>query len=283
MASSDDSTPARRGRILMCAPDFYDVRYEINPWMSLKRPANHGEAALQWANLYEALRSAGAQIELLEPVDGVPDLVFTANAGLVLGRRVVLANFRYPERQPEEPVFRAWFESAGYEVVTIPDRMAFEGEGDAFTVGESLIAGYRFRSDIRAHEVLGQLAGRGVISVELTDARFYHLDTCFCPLDATTALYYPGAFDDYGIKAMRSVVDNLIAVPEEDALRFACNAVVLGKDVYLQRECPTTDALLSDHGFQPHTVDLTEFLKAGGSAKCLTLFLERPAGSLRAD
>ncbi|HET9200052.1 MAG TPA: arginine deiminase-related protein [Dehalococcoidia bacterium] len=261
----------------MCPPEFYDVRYEINPWMSLKRPANHGQALGQWQHLYDSLSAGGARIELLGPVDGVPDLVFTANAGLVLGKKVVRANFRYPERQPEEPVFKAWFEAAGYEVVTIPDRMAFEGEGDAFLVGNSIIAGYRFRSDIRAHEVLGELAGSGVVSVELTDARFYHLDTCFCPLNATTALYYPGAFDEYGLKAMRSVVENMLPVPEADALRFACNAVVLGKDVYLQRDCPDTEDVLRESGFVPHTVDLTEFLKAGGSAKCLTLFLERPA------
>jgi arginine dihydrolase len=261
----------------MCPPEFYDVRYEINPWMSLKRPANHGQALAQWTHLYQSLEAGGVQVDLLPPVDGVPDLVFTANAGLVLGRRVVLANFRYPERQPEEPVYQAWFEKAGYEVARIPDRLAFEGEGDAFQVGDSIIAGYRFRSDIRAHEVLGELAGTGVISVELTDARFYHLDTCFCPLDSRTALYYPGAFDQYGTKAMASVVDTMLAIPEEDALRFACNAVVLGRDVYLQRHCLETQKVLRENGFEPHEVDLTEFLKAGGSAKCLTLFLERPS------
>ncbi|HEX5940127.1 MAG TPA: arginine deiminase family protein [Dehalococcoidia bacterium] len=264
----------------MCPPEFYDVRYEINPWMSLKRPANHGQALGQWNHLYESLKAAGAEVELVQPVDGVPDLVFTANAGLVLGERVVLANFRYPERQPEEPLFKKWFETAGYQVDVIPDRLAFEGEGDAFVVGESIIAGYRFRSDIRAHEILGEFAGSGVVSIELTDARFYHLDTCFCPLDSSTALYYPGAFDEYGIKALASVIANLVPVPEADALRFACNAVVLERDVYLQRDCRDTERALREMGFVPHEVDLTEFLKAGGSAKCLTLFLERPAGFL---
>jgi arginine dihydrolase len=265
----------------MCPPEFYDVRYEINPWMSIKRPANHRNALAQWQQLHDSLRAAGAAIELVDPVDGVPDLVFTANAGLILGDRAVLSNFRYPERQPEEPLFRRWFEGAGYEVETIPDRLAFEGEGDAFIVGQTILAGYRFRSDIRTHEVLGEIAGLGAVSLELTDPRFYHLDTCFCPLDSSTALFYPGAFDEYGRRAMASVIETLLPVPEDDALRFACNAVVLGKDVYLQKDCAATRRLLEDHGFVPHDVDLTEFLKAGGSAKCLTLFLRRPAGFSR--
>ncbi|MEX2236332.1 MAG: arginine deiminase-related protein [Dehalococcoidia bacterium] len=265
-----------RGRILMCAPEFYDVRYEINPWMSIKRPANRRNALAQWEFLYQSLLEGGAQIELVEPVDGVPDLVFTANAGLVIGNKAVQSNFRYPERQPEEPVFRAWFERAGYEVVTIPDRLAFEGEGDAFVVGNTVIAGYRFRSDIRTHQFLGEIAGMEAVSVELTDPRFYHLDTCFCPLNGGMAFYFPGAFDDYGIRAMQSVIALMLPIPEEEALRFACNAVVLDHDVYLQKDCPMTQELLSEHGFTTHEVDLTEFLKAGGSAKCLTLFLERP-------
>ncbi|MPZ23053.1 MAG: amidinotransferase [Dehalococcoidia bacterium] len=262
----------------MCEPDHYEVRYEINPWMSIKRPADRRRAQSQWSALREALQAAGAQIELVEPVAGLPDLVFTANAGMVLGSRVVMSNFRYPERQPEEAVFRRWFEAAGYLVEVLPDRLAFEGEGDAFLVGDTLFAAYRFRSDVQGHHLLAEIAGTEAVSLELTDPRFYHLDTCFCPLDGDTALYYPGAFDDHGRRAMANEIATLIAVPEAEALRFACNAVVLGDAVFLQQGCPETSRLLSDRGFQPHAVDLSEFLKAGGSAKCLALFLERPGG-----
>jgi arginine dihydrolase len=262
----------------MCPPDFYDVRYEINPWMSIKHPADHGRAVSQWQFLHRSLVEGGAAVDVVEPVEGVPDLVFTANAGLVVGSRVVLANFRYPERQPERPVFKAWFERAGFEVVDLPDKLSFEGEGDAFLVGQNIFAGYRFRSDIRVHQLLGELAGVRAVSLELTDPRFYHLDTCFCPLDRDTVLYYPGAFDDYGRRAMADAIPRLLPISEDDALRFACNAVVLGSDVYLQKDCDATKNVLNEHGFTTHEVDLTEFLKAGGSAKCLTLFLDHPAG-----
>ena len=155
----------------------------------------------------------------------------------------------------------------------LPDGLFFEGEGDALFCGEVLFCGYRFRSDIRSHQVIGDILKCLVISVELVEDRFYHLDTCFCPLPCGGALWYPGAFDGYGRRAMRHHIHDLIAVAPEEAAHFACNAVVLGKEIVLPEGCPKLCVKLAERGYRPHAFPMTEFLKAGGACKCLTLFL----------
>jgi len=269
--------------LLMCLPRHYGIDYEINPWMDRRRQVDRRRAVAQWRNLYRALtgetatpRGPVAEVELLAPQRGLPDLVFTANAGLVYGNRFVPSRFRHVERAGEEPIFRAWFGEHGFELVDLPEGCAFEGAGDALFCGETLFAGYHYRSDIRSHRMLSERLGVPVLSLELVDPRFYHLDTCFGPLDGETAMYYPGAFDDYGRRVLQERIPHLIALSDEDAARFGANAVVLGRQVFLNAGCDTLCRQLEEHGFQPHAVELGEFLKSGGSAKCLTLDLQAP-------
>ncbi len=264
----------RKATILMCPPDHYGIEYEINAWMSRQRPADHTEAVRQWTQLREILEQLGAEVVTQPPVQGLPDLVFTANAALIHHRRAYLARFKHDERQREVPHIAAWFQSAGFEVHQPPEGMSFEGAGDALFLGETLFAGYRQRSDARGHQILGEWLGVRVIALELVDPYYYHLDTCFCPLDEQTALYFPAAFDDYGRRALAAAVPQLIEVPEDDARRFACNAVVVGKSVVFNTGCPTVEAKLAEAGFACKTCLLDEFVKAGGSAKCLTLRLD---------
>lgn len=258
----------------MCAPTHYGIRYEINPWMSVARPADPALARRQWVALRDTLQRLGARIELLRPQPGVPDLVFTANAGLVHGRAVILSRFRHPQRQREVPFLEAHFARRGYRLVRLPLAYRFEGEGDALWMGDTLVFGFKFRSDAPAHERLAAALGARVVPVELADRRFYHLDTCFCPLDATTALWFPKAFDRYGRAAIKHLAEDLIAVSEADAKRFACNAVVIGKTIVLQAGISASlTRALTRRKFRIAPVDLSEFLKAGGSAKCLVLRL----------
>lgn len=262
-----------RPTILMCPPDFYGIEYEINPWMDRNQPSDHAEATRQWTALHDLLASLGADLPLLTPVPGLPDLVFTANAGLVWRQVVYVATFRHPARQGETPVDRAWFEEAGFETRTLPAPHSFEGAGDALFCGDTLYAGYMIRSDASAMHWLAAEIGCRVIPLQLVDNRFYHLDTCFCPLDRHTALYYPPAFDGYAQRTLRQI-PRLIAVTEAEAARFCCNAVVVGKHVVLNTGCPELEAELSGAGFTPHSTPLDQFLKSGGSAKCLTLRLD---------
>lgn len=261
-------------RILMCRPDFFGIEYEINPWMKLAEASDTALARVQWQDLYETLVEIGVRVELLDPVQGLPDLVFTANAGLVHAERVVLSRFRYGVRQEEAPHFGSWFRDRGFEVVELPPGMFFEGAGDALYCGDTLFAGYRFRSDARSHQWVGRTLGVEVLPLELVDPRYYHLDTCFCPLDEQTALYHPGAFDDYGRAVLSERIPHLIEAAEEEATAFCCNAVVVGRTVVLNRGAPKLDRQLRDAGYDVRTVALGEFLKSGGSAKCLTLRLD---------
>jgi len=265
---------ALQPHILMCPPDFYGIHYEINPWMDVTRQAECAVAVKQWRALYAHITAAGARVSLLEPVQGLPDLVFTANAAMIFRSRALLSRFRHRQRQGEETYNRKWFTANGFEVVDVPENFSFEGAGDALFCGDTLYAGYRMRSDAAGHQQIGRMIGCRVIPVELVDARYYHLDTCFCPLREGESIWYPAAFDEYGQRAMREHISKLIEVERTEAERFACNAVVIGRRVITNTGCDGLHAALAKRGYEPLATPLDEFVKAGGSAKCLTLRLD---------
>ena len=257
----------------MCAPDKYGLLYEINPWMHLDVQPDVAVAAEQWQALYGILtEEIGVNVELVTQADSAPDMVFTANAGLAVPGRALLSRFRHPERQVEVPHFRRWFESNGYACVEPPEDVYFEGEGDSLFTGEVLVAGYLKRSDIRAHQWVAAELGIQVLSLELTDPRWYHLDTAFFALSPTEIVYYPGAFDEYARRVLENGFDTLTVV-EDEALRFACNSIVLGDTIVMPAGCPRLKSDLESRGKTVHAVEMSEFLKCGGASKCLTLFL----------
>lgn len=284
-----------RPTFLMCAPRFFDVTYVINPWMegNLHGPS-YALAIEQWKRLREAVGLVADVLEI-EPEPALPDMVFTANAGLVGhgegSHRFVLSRFRHAERQREERFFREWFQVEGF-AVTEPDAdIAFEGEGDAlFTPdGKRLWAGYGWRTELASHALLRDVFCGGaetgakpdgsaaceLTSLRLIDPRFYHLDTCFAPLAGGELLYFPAAFDAASLEAIGDFYpeEKRIAASEQDALQFACNAVSIGESILVNHISPELDAELRGRGYSVVQTPLTEFLKAGGAAKCLCLRL----------
>ncbi len=260
--------------VLMCEPVHYRIAYEINPWMRRSNAVDARRAAAQWRGLYDALLALGIRIELVEQGPDVPDMTFTANAGIVIGRRFLPANFRFPERQPEAARFVRWFEERGYVVERIHEPHYWEGEGDVLCADGTIFAGYRFRTEERALDHLDKLLGTQVVRLELVDPRFYHLDTCFCPLGGGRALYYPPAFHEEARATLRERFTDLIAVDDHDALRFACNALPVGDAVVLNDGCDATVGALERRGFRCVATPTDEFMKAGGSVKCLVLTLD---------
>jgi N-dimethylarginine dimethylaminohydrolase len=259
----------------MCPPDYYGIEYEINPWMHREVASDPTLSVRQWWSLRDTLRDLGVRIETLEPIAGLPDLVFTANAGIVFHKLFIVSRFRFGVRQGESPHFERWARENGFEAATLPGTNTyFEGAGDALFCGETLFAGYRFRSDVRSHQWVADRLGVEVLPLELVDPRFYHLDTCFCPLSEGEAIYYPGAFDDYGRSVLRDRVARLIEVSGEEAASFSCNAVVVGRHVVLNTGAPKLARALEASDYTVHPVTLTEFIKSGGSAKCLTLRID---------
>ena len=230
-------------------PDFYGIEYEINAWMHRDRPSDRATAQEQWQALRAELQAAGAHVATMPAVPGLPDLVFTANAAMIYRQQAFLAHFRHPERQGEEPHDAAWLAAHGFRVEQLPAGYCFEGAGDALFCGDTLFAGYRLRSEVRAHQWIGEQIGCRVIPLELVDPYYYHLDTCFCPLAPGVAIYYPGAFDQYALPALAEHVPDLIEVPRAEAQRFACNAVVVGRTVITNTGCPELQRAASARGF----------------------------------
>ena len=267
-------------RFLMCAPDHYDVDYVINPWMEGNvHKSSRDRAVEQWRGLFHILKE-NSTVDLVTPQKGVPDMVFTANAGLVLDNTVVLSRFYHKERQGEEPFFQQWFEEQGFTVHLLPKDLPFEGAGDALLdrEGRWLWAGYGFRSELDSHPYLAKWLDIEVLSLRLMDERFYHLDTCFCPLADGYLLYYPPAFDAYSNRLieMRVPEAKRIAVDEADAVNFACNAVNIDRLIVMNKISDGLKERLTGVGFRILETPLTEFLKAGGAAKCLTLRTTEP-------
>jgi N-dimethylarginine dimethylaminohydrolase len=261
-------------RYLMCPPEHFGVLYEINSWMHTEVQVDVDRARSQWEHLKTTLEAAGAVVELLPPVEGLPDLVFTANAGIVNGNQFVPARFRHPERQGETPHDIAWFTQAGFRVDELPLGVSHEGAGDALPFGPALVSGYRMRTDAASHAYLSRLTGAAVRSVELVDERLYHLDITFCPLDDRRALVAPIGWDAYGRKVIESLVPEPLVLDEDAALGFCANSVVVGRNLVMPSCPPSVGRQLEAWGFSIEVVDVSEFQKAGGACRCLTLALD---------
>jgi N-dimethylarginine dimethylaminohydrolase len=269
----------------MCPPDYFSVDYVINPWMAGNEgQLDRGLAGRQWQALCDVIGRA-ADIDLMAPRADLPDLVFTANAGFLYEDTVVPSHFMPQERRAEEPYVKAWFRDQGYDVRLLPDDVGFEGAGDCLVDrgGEWLWTGYGFRTEIEAHKYLAKWFDQEIVSIRLTDSRFYHIDTCLCPLSGGYLLYFPPAFDADSLAAIEARVpaDRRLAVAASDAANFACNAVNIGEHIVAHRFSQDLRDRLTALGFRVQETPLSEFLKAGGSAKCLTLRLSEPLARSR--
>jgi N-dimethylarginine dimethylaminohydrolase len=268
----------KQPRFLLCPPTHFGIEYVINPWMEGQLHAADGTlAARQWCQFQKLLNEL-ADVTLIDPVAGLPDLVFTANAALIYRGSAILSNFRCLERRPESAHFAAWLAADGFQVSTLPDEVFFEGAGDALFERdrEFLWAGHGFRSHESVKPFLEQWTGVEVQLLRLQDPRFYHLDTCFCPLEGGHLLYFSAAFDAPSNAAIeaRFPSDRRFSVGEEDAISFACNAVNLGNHVILNRAGDSLKDWLGARGFQVTETGVSEFMKAGGATKCLSLRLD---------
>ena len=290
------TTLASSPRFLMCPPQHFAVTYSINPWMDPagwheSGDALHATAARQWQGLFRALGAAGAGVELVEPQAGLPDLVFTANSAVVLDGKALLARFRHPQRQGEEPVFAAAFHALRTrglieEVATLPPGVMLEGAGDCLWDAHRRLfwMGCGFRSDAAAREIVAAQFGVPCIALALADPAFYHLDTCLSPLPCGAVMYHPGAFTPEALAAIHDQVapDQRIALAPGDAARFAANAVSVGRTIVLSSCSETLRARLKERGYTVVKTPLAAFLRSGGSACCLTLRLDYRSVAMQA-
>jgi N-dimethylarginine dimethylaminohydrolase len=259
-------------RLLMCRPSFFDVTYRINPWMEPERPVDTGLALKQWERLHELYLSLGHTVEVIEPVPGLPDMVFAANGATVVDGKVLGARFRHGERAAEGPAYFDWFVRRGYEEMLWPEHTN-EGEGDFLLAGRRLLAGTGFRTDPRSHAEAQEFFGLPVTGLTLVNPNHYHLDTALAVLSDDEIMYYPAAFSPGSRQVLREMFPDAVLASDEDAAVFGLNAFSDGRHVLLPQAATGLHAALRERGFEPIGVDLTELLKAGGSVKCCTLEL----------
>ncbi|GAA1724955.1 arginine deiminase-related protein [Isoptericola hypogeus] len=296
LSATVPDAPARTAtprHFLMCPPTYFDVVYEINPWMDLGVPVDTDRALAQWAALKAAYEAHGHTVEVIDPVPGLPDMVYAANGGVVVGGRALAARFTYPERQPEGGAYEAWFAAAAAHGVVSLGQAAEqnEGEGDLLLAGDVMLAGTGFRTSRPAHAEVAERLGVDVVTLELVDPRYYHLDTALAVLDAggtaaggpagshvgssvgPVVAYLPEAFSPASRAVLAERFPDAVLATPRDAAVLGLNAVSDGRHVFLTDRATGMHDLLRERGFEPVGIDLSELLKGGGSVKCCTLEL----------
>jgi N-dimethylarginine dimethylaminohydrolase len=279
-AAAPSRVPTKR-TILMCRPDYFTVSYRINPWMHPEDPTDTSLAVSQWEVLYQTYLDLGFDVHLVDPIPGLPDMVYAANGGFVLDNIAYGASFTYPERQPEGPAYMDWFRANGYDV-RVPENVN-EGEGDFLLVGDVLLAGQGFRSASNSHEELAAIYGREVVSLNLVNPSFYHLDTAVAVLDPeggpdgtpANIAYLPSAFDEPSLTILGERYPDAILVTEEDAAVLGLNSYGDGYNMVIASRAKDFERQLRERGYNPIGVDLSELLLGGGGVKCCTLELRR--------
>ncbi len=263
--------------VLMCRPNHFTVSYRINPWMHPDVPTDTSLAVRQWETLYAKYLELGFDVELIDGIDGLPDMVYAANGGYVLDGVAYGAKFQYPERQPEGPAYMEWFAANGFTVAEPVSTN--EGEGDFLLVGDTIYAGTGFRSDTASHDELRKLYDREVVTLKLVDPAFYHLDTAFAVLDSNggpgSVAFLPKAFDAASLGILDERFPDAIHVNDVDAAVLGLNSFSDGKNVIIAQRATDFERQLTERGFAPHGVDLSELLLGGGGVKCCTLELRR--------
>lgn len=256
-------------KVLLCPPDHFQIRYQINPWMKATNQINQSQAQHQWLKLASLYSRLGIQVTTIESNPNLPDMIFTADQGLVKNNYVILANFRFRQRQPETKLYRNWFKKQGFKIFSLPKEFYFEG-GDALEVGSKIVIGYGFRTSPKSLPLISKLLKTPVIGLRLVNPYFYHLDTCLFIPNPKTAFYYPGAFDQTSRKKLSQNFPNLIRLPKEEAFLLAANSLNSDHQAIIPKETPVFAKELSQLGYQTHQINISEFTKAGGGIHCLT-------------
>lgn len=276
LTDTSAGTPARVATtrsVLMCRPEYFTVSYRINPWMHPEDPTDTSLAVRQWDVLHQTYLDLGFEVHLIDPIPGLPDMVYAANGGFVIDNIAYGASFTYPERQPEGPAYMDWFRAQGFDV-RVPESIN-EGEGDFLLVGAVILAGTGFRTASDSHQELADIYGREVVSLTLVNPSFYHLDTAIAVLDDTNIAYLPSAFDEASLEVLRTRFPDAILVTEEDAAVLGLNSFSDGYNVVIASRAKDFERQLRARGYNPIGVDLSELLLGGGGVKCCTLELRR--------
>ncbi|SFS11008.1 N-Dimethylarginine dimethylaminohydrolase [Agrococcus baldri] len=271
-ATDPTRTPVHK-TVLMCRPEHFTVTSTINVWMDPSKPTRTDVALAQWQTLHDAYTRLGYDVELIDPIDGLDDMVYAANGGFTLDGKAYGAKFTYAERIPEGPAYMEWFGANGFEVHE-PEHVN-EGEGDMLLSAGAILAGHGFRTSLDSHDELRGIFDREVVSLRLVDPRFYHLDTAMAILDGDNIAYLPAAFDDAGRAELERRYPDAILVDEADASVLGLNSFGDGRTMVIAQRATGFERQLRSRGYETIGLDLSELLLGGGGIKCCTLELRR--------
>jgi N-dimethylarginine dimethylaminohydrolase len=269
-------------KVLMCKPNFFRVDYQINPWMKIGS-VDSKKALKQWENLVKVYQKNDIKVEVIEQNEDFPDMVFSADQGLVLANQnnknskktILLSNFRYIQRQGETIFYKNWFEKNNFEIEVLADNFFFEGGGEILPWENKYFIGQGFRNTDKTINYLNQKLNFDFIPLELINPNFYHLDTCMFVLNTETIFYYPPAFSENSIKVIKSLIKNPIEFSQKEALGFAANSVLSGQKIFVQSGNETFVKKLNNLNYEIIEVDVSEFVKSGGGIHCLTFEIDR--------
>lgn len=271
-AAQHASRRATRRSYVLCPPTHFAVETAINPWMDSSRPVDVARAVRQWEGLVEAYRSLGHEVQVVDAAPGLPDMVFVADGGLVIGDAALGARFRYPHRRAEAELVLAWLVEHGFPRAVLPAHVN-EGEGDLLVVGGLVLAGTGFRTDLAAHAEVQEHLRRPVVTLQLVDPRYYHLNTALGVLDASTVVYLPEAFSPGSRAVLERLFPDAVLATTDDADCLGLNVVSDGLHVVLPAQAERLAGVLADRGYRPVPVDVSELARSGGAVKCCTLEL----------
>jgi N-dimethylarginine dimethylaminohydrolase len=260
-------------KVLMCKPLHFSVDYIINPWM-MPGTVNRDKAMEQWSTLVDTFQRLQIKVETIDQEEGLPDMVFSADQAVVKNKKVLISNFRYPERQGETKHYLKWFKKHRYSLVHLPATCFFEGGGESTLIKDLLLIGVGFRANLKVCRQVSKTFDIEVVPLELVDKRFYHLDTCFFPLNNETAFYFPEGFSPDARIKLKKIIPNLIPFNYEELLNFAANSVVTDHHVVMQKNNPVFKKEIKNQGYKTVEVDVGEFIKAGGGIHCLMQVLK---------
>lgn len=256
-------------KVLMCEPRFFQVQYEINPWMKIGS-IDPKKAFKQWEELYKTYLKMGIAVDLIEPQSHLPDMVFSADQGLVKKKTVIISNFHYPQRRKEAVFYENWYKNNSFDIRKISENLFFEGSGESLWWGEKLFVGKGFRNSEGIELKLKEALGVEAVALELINPYFYHLDTCLFPLNKDTVFYYPEAFSSQSLETLKKIVPDLIPIEKKEAFNFAANSILTDHHVVTEAGNPRFKGKLKAYGYEIVEVDVSEFFKAGGGIHCLT-------------
>lgn len=260
-------------KVLMCEPKYFQVDYSINPWMKVGS-VNKKKAYQQWLELLRVLRDLGVMVDVIEQEKGLPDMVFSADQGIIKGDEILLGNFRFPQRKMENEIYKNWFEKQNLKIRNLPKNICFEGGGESVWFGGRLFVGFGFRGDLGAIREIRKSWGIEVIPLKLINPYFYHLDTALFVLNKEIVFYYPNAFSEKSQVTLKKIVPNLISIEKKEAFNFAANSLVTDHHAVIQEGNRRTKKGIEGQGYRVIEINVSEFMKAGGGIHCLTSILE---------